>query len=376
MKKFSKIKNLHIHMKRLLFVTIVLLNYGITQSQYLAAYEDEQKNFWAFEAGMFNQLEESEILNFQVGGTLIAYLDGASNFKIYQYGKVQTLIEVAQVEFKATDYLLGYSLFDTLYVYEDEKITKLSTDCEEHLIRDSLIVWRTRTDGTLKVYYNGGITTIAEGLTNFKFERHMAGDNLFAFVNPYSKEFTVFYMGDIYILDSYAEQMIFRAGCDILAYTDVRDQVFNVFYRGEIIEIDRYQPQTFQVGDQILAYIDNQKDLKFFENGEIKNITSEPDFFEIKDHVFVYEEQGSFKTVCKGQIYIVEQYIPQPYYLDVNTISYLEHNESIRVFQHCNHVVANKVDVVKFDMVRNIIVYSENDDETKIYFNGEVFENK
>ena len=59
----------------------------------------------------------------------------------------------------------------------------------------------------------------------------------------------------------------------------------------------------------------------------------------------VYEDQGSFKTVCNEQVYIVEQYIPQPYYIDVNTLAYLEHNESIRVFQHCEHITANKVDV-------------------------------
>jgi len=204
----------------------------------------------------------------------------------------------------------------------------------------------------------------------------MAGDNLFAFVNAATKEFTVFYMGEIHVLDSYAEQMIYRVGGDIIAYTDVPDQVFNVFYKGEIIEIDLYQPSGFQVGDQIMAYIDNQGDLKFFENKQVKSITSEPVFYEIKDHILVYEEQGSFKTVCNEQIYIVEQYIPKPYYLDLNTIAYLEHNESIRIFQHCEHIVANKIDVVKFNMVRDVIVFAENEEEIKVYFNGDIYEHQ
>lgn len=362
-------------MKRYLYISILVIIYSNCQSQYFAAFNDNLNQFWIFEAGMFNQIEDDEILDFQVGGTLVAYLDHSSDFKIYQYGKVQTLLEVAQVEYTATDYLLGYSLFDTLFVYDDEKITKLSSDCEEYIVMDSLIVWKTKKEKDLHVYYKGLETIIATGLTNFKFMRHMAGDNLFAFVNPSTKEFTVFYMGEIHVLDSYAEQMIYQAGSDILAYTDVRDQMFNVYYKGDIIELDPYQPAGFQVGDQIMAYIDNQKDLKFFEDGKLKYITSEPAFYEVKDHVLVYEEQGSFKTVCKGQVYIIEQYIPQPYYLDVNTIAYLEHNESIRVFQNCEHIMANKVDVVEFNMVRDIIVYAENEDEIKVYFNGEVYEN-
>jgi len=114
---------------------------------------------------------------------LIAYLDHASNFKIYQYGEVRTLMKVAQVQFKATDYLLGFSLFDTLYVYDNDEVRKLSTNCKEYLVKDSIIIWQTKFEGTLQVYYRGEITTIAEGLPNIKFKRYMAGDNLFAFVN-------------------------------------------------------------------------------------------------------------------------------------------------------------------------------------------------
>jgi len=360
-------------MKKYLFISAILLICNTSQSQYLAAFEDNLNNFWVFEAGIFNQLEDSDILEFQVGGTLVAYLDQASNFKIYQYGKVQTVLEVAQVKFTVTDYLLGYSLFDTLYVYDGEKNIKLSTDCEEYLVMDSLIVWQNRYDQSLNAFYKGTVTTIAEGLSDLKFEPYMAGDNLFAFVNSSTNEFTIFYKGELIVLDAHADEMNYQSGCDMIAYMDFRDQSFNVFYKGEVIQLDLYKPKSFQVGDQIIAYIDNQGDLNFFEDGKTRDITSEPEFYEVKDHVLVFEDQGRFKTVCNEQVYIIEQFIPHPYYIDENTIAYLEHNESIRVFQHCEHIVANKVDVVKFSMVRNIIVYAENEDEIKVYFNGQVF---
>lgn len=361
-------------MKRLFFIILVLITSSVCQAQYLAAFNDQQNQFWAFEAGTFSQLEDDEVMEYQVGGTLIAYLDQSSNFKIYQFGEVQTFIEVAQVEFTTTDFLLGYSLFDTLFVYDNEKITRLSSDCESYIVKDSIIIWQTRSDKELKAYYKGKTTTIAEGLYDFKFEPHMAGDNLFAFIDPSTKEFEMFYRGQLKVLDSYAEEVSFQVGCDLIAYTDDRDQSFNVFYNGEVLDLDLFLPKSFQVGDKIIAYVDDLENLNYFENGQVQTISSQPDFYEVKDHVLVYGELGSFKTVCNGEVYIIEQYIPQPYYLDVNTIAYLEHNESIRVFQHCNHIVANKVDVLKFSMVRNVIVYSESENEVKVFFNGEVYE--
>lgn len=359
-----------------IFITVIICFAGfLSQAQYLAAFEDELNQFWVFEAGMFNLLEEEAITNFQIGGTLIAYLDGESDFKIYQYGQVQTLVEVAPIKYSATDYLLGYSLIDTLYAYDGEKITMLSNDCEEYVVKDSLIVWQTKREKALKIYYNGEIITIAEGLSDFQLDPKMTGDNIFAYVNSSTMEFVVFYRGELNVLDNYADGMNYQAGCDILAFMDITDQSFKVFYKGEIKKLDLFLPKSFKVGDQILAYIDQLENLKYFEEGELKTISSEPEFYEVKDHVMVFEEQGSFKTVCNDQVYIIEQYIPEPYYLDVNTIAWLENDESIRVFQHCEIITANKINVVKFNMVRNVIVFAEEEDETKVYFNGEVYEN-
>jgi len=360
-------------MKKFVFITVILFVFNVAQAQYLAAFNDNLEQFWAFEAGMFNQLEDSEVLDFQVGGTLIAYLDEASNFKIYQYGAVKTAIKVAPIEYTATDYLLGYSLIDTLYVYDNENIIKLSDDCLDYIVMDSIVVWQNRYAETINIFYNGEITTIAENISEFKLEPYMVGDNLFAYVNPTTQEFTIFYRGKLFLPDTYTNELKFQAGCDILAYTNIVDKSFNIFYKGEVRELDIYQPKSFQVGDQMVAYIDNQDDLKIFENDQVINVSSDPEFYEVKDHILVFENMGSFKTVCNGQVYIIEQYVPRPYYIDVNTVAYLENNESIRVFQHCKHIVANKVDVIKFNMVRNVIVYAIEEDEIKVYFNGEVY---
>lgn len=343
-------------------------------AQYLAAFNDNADQFWAFEAGMYNPLEDSKVEDFQVGGTLIAYLDDASNFKIYQFGEVKTLMKVAPVEFTATDYLLGYSLIDNLYVYDQDRVQQLTNDCKKYIVMDSIIVWQTKSTDLLQVYYKGNVNTILEDVPDFRLKSYMVGDNLFAFINPDTEEFNVYYRGELNTFEIETTERNYQAGCDILAYTDFTDQSFNVYYKGEKIQLELFQPQSFKVGDEMLAFIDNQGDLQFFENGKIQYITSTPEVYEVKDHVLVYEDQGSFKTICNGQVYIVEQYIPQPYYIDNNTLAYLFQNEWVKVFQHCEHISVRSADVKSFSMVRDVIVYSEVEEEVKVYFNGQVYE--
>ena len=68
--------------------------------------------------------------------------------------------------------------------------------------------------------------------------------------------------------------MVYEAGRDIVAFLDVPDQTFKVFYRGEVTELETFTPKSFQVGDEILAYVDNLGKLKYFENGKVKTISN------------------------------------------------------------------------------------------------------
>ena len=169
--------------------------------------------------------------------------------------------------------------------------------------------------------------------------------------------------------------MVYEAGRDIIAYMDIPDQAFNVFFRGEVTQLETFQPRSFQVGDEILAYVDNLGKLKYFENGEVKTISSyEPKFYNVEDKVLIFEEQGFLKTVCNGQVYIVERYIPQPYKIDWNTIAYLDQSSFVKAFQNCEPVTISYEKVKEISMIRNLIIYVLGINKTMIYFNGQVYE--
>ncbi|MCD4666030.1 MAG: hypothetical protein K8R68_12235 [Bacteroidales bacterium] len=362
-------------MKKIIFIIAALIFQFTGQAQYLAAFNDNLHRFWAFEVGIFTQLEHLEIQEYQVGGNLIAYIDGGSNLKIYSHGETETLISGSPIKFTATDYLLGYSIYEQLNVYENGKSKVLSTQCDGYIVQDSLIGWHDRINQTIRIYYNGRIFTIEDGLIYNPIKEFKTGDNTAAYVRNSTQEFLVFYLGEVYVLDQYVEEMVFEAGRDIVAYIDVPDQAFKVFFRGEEYEIESFKPKSFKVGDEIMAYVDNLGKLKLFENGEVVTLSNfEPQFYSITDRVIVFEEQGFFKTYCNGQVYVVERYIPQPYRVDYNSIAYLDQNRFVKAFQQCEPVNISFEKVNEISLIRDLIIYVVGINKTKIYFNGQVYE--
>lgn len=362
-------------MKKILLLAIVVLSCYLGRTQYLAAFNDNLKHFWVFEAGMFTQVEHLEILEYQVGGILVAYTDGSGKLKIYRNGEVKTLMDGNPIKFTATDYLLGYSLYEQLNVYDNGKTKVLSTECGGYVVRDSIIGWYNRVKQTMQVYYKGQTITLIDGLLYNPLESFRVGDNTIAFIHSSTEAFYIFYLGRLQKIEDFVQQMVYEAGRDIVAFLDVNNQSFKVFYRGEITELETFAPKSFQVGDEILAYVDNLGKLKYFENGKVITISNyEPSFYKVEDKMLVFEEQGFFKTVCNGEVYIIERYIPQPYRIDWNTVAYLDQSGFIKALNNCNPLTVSFGNVKGIDLIRDLIIYVEGNNMTRIYFNGQTYQ--
>ncbi|MCB0804758.1 MAG: hypothetical protein KDC05_03115 [Bacteroidales bacterium] len=361
-------------MKYFILLAVVLLS-GQAKSQYLAAYLDYRDHFWAFEAGTFHELEYLEIQDFQVGGIAIAYKDASSNLKLYRNGEVEELLKGDPVKFTATDYLIGYSMYEQLHVYDNGKTKMLTTQAGGYVVEDSLIGWWNRINQTIQVYYKGRIYTIEDGLIYNPLQKFRTGDNTAIYVQASTQQLKLFYQGQIIILDDYVENASFEAGRDIVAFADPSDMTFKAFYKGETYDLETFMPKSFQVGDEMMAYVDNLGKLKYFTNGETITIANyEPSFYEVRDKVLVFEEQGYFKTFCNGQVYIVERYIPDPYTIDFNTIAYLDESRFLKVFQFGEQETISYDKVREIDLIRDLVIFVEGVNNTKIYFNGDVYE--
>jgi hypothetical protein len=362
-------------MKIKIILSLLILSSFSIKAQHLAAFNDNLNKFWAFEAGIFTQLEYLEIQNFQVGGNVIAYLDGNGNLKVYALGETETLLMGNPIEYEATDYLVGYSLYEQLNVFDLNGKQVLSTQCDGYIVQDSLVAWHNRIKQTIQVYYEGSIYTIEDGLIYNPIKDFKAGDNTIAYIQNSTEEFKIFYLGNIIVLEQFVDKIIYEAGRDIVAYVNISDQSFKVFFKGKVEEVESFPPKSFKVGDEILAYVDNLGKLKLYDKGKIITLSDyEPEFYDIVDQVIVFEEQGHFKTYYNGEVYIVERYIPQPYIIDYNSIAYLDQSGFVKVFQNGKSKTISYEKVKELMMIRNLVIFVEGINKTKIYFNETIYE--
>ncbi|GAB4311859.1 MAG: hypothetical protein Kow00127_02100 [Bacteroidales bacterium] len=241
----------------------------ISNAQQIAAYNDNLNHFWVFDAGITEQLEHLEIQDYQVGGYYVAYIDNGSNLKVYHSGKKKVLLTGNPIKYTASDFLLTYSLYEQLNVYDAGEEKVLSTQCDGYLATDSMVAFHNRISQNLQIYYKGRIYTIEDGLIYNPLNSYSMGDNTAVWHRSSTNELKLFYQGEILILDDYADSPVFKAGRDIVAFYDQPDQTFTIFYQGEYYDVETFIPKSFEVGDECCAWIDNMGRLKFFDQGEV-----------------------------------------------------------------------------------------------------------
>lgn len=370
-KRFHMIKNT-------LFIILLIVNIlpGSLVAQHLAAFSDIQNHFYVFDAGKTEQLENLKIQSYKVGGNHLAYIDNAGGLKVYYNGEVYELDNAgAGMRYYATDYLLGYKYLDFLKVFDRGKIKILCTAVEGYVVQDSLITWYDRISRTVNIYYKGKTETLEDGLLDFPFERLKSGDNTLAYVTTVDNKFKVFWAGDIWVIDEFGEYITYKTGKNIVAYMDEPRNIFKVFYKGEVFELEYYRPQAFEVGDDMVVYVDDMGNLKSFNKGITTTLLpNRPEHFEVNDEAMIFIDQGYFKTHCNGTVQIIERYVPDKYVLDWNSISYIDDNQNVQVVQNCEkHVVTYEL-VTDLEMNRNLIMYKTGPNTTRIYYFGQVFE--
>ncbi|MCK5839432.1 MAG: hypothetical protein KAG99_06260 [Bacteroidales bacterium] len=365
-------------MKKLILITFFLastFSYN-TFAQHLAAYSDSQHNFYVFDAGNVEKLEDLQVQGYQVGGVCLAYISNSGSFKAYHNGMLHTLeMGGPNIKYNASDYLLGYAYFDFLKVFDDGLPFTLSTAVRGYVLQDSLITWYDYVQQQVKVYYKGDIVVIEDGLLNFPVDNVKSGDNIIAYVTNFDNKFKIFYHGELSIIDNLGENMVYKAGRDIVGYMDVPRNIFKAFYKGEMFDLEYFAPNSFKVGDEIIAYVDNMDNFKLFKNGVVETLLSyKPEYYDVVDQVVVFHDQGFLKTYCNGSVQIVERYIPSKYKLDWNTIAYLDENRNIKAVQNCEKAIITLERVVDIELIRDLIIYNVGVNANMVYYFGQTIE--
>jgi len=346
-------------------------------SQNLAAYVDYRNYFYSFDAGSFTQLDHQRPRSFKVGGNAIAFISNADNFKVFYKGFTFDVTEGAFVRnYAVNDILVAYMQSNQLSVFEKGNIKTLCMWALTYDVGDSILIYLDDISRTFKAYYQGDnyqLDDLLAGGSTIKSYR--IGGNLVAFINR-NYVMRVFYQGAVFDLQNTDnEEIQYEAGMDLVGYVDQLNNTFNVFYRGHIYELEKSPPQSFQVGNGMLAYVDIEGNFKRFADGKTKTITSfAPQAYNVTDSMITWNDNnGNFSIFYNGKSYTLENYVPKEIKADNNMVAYIDQLNRLKLFKWGETKIVTYDEVNSFELNKNVLRYSIYNNDVKFYFNGKTY---
>jgi hypothetical protein len=358
----------------LIFLILFLNIYASGKAQHLAAFHDNYDQFYIFDRGKISQVEYQKVKDIRIGGECILYKDSRNHLKMYYNGEVTELEVNSMSDFVALDYLSVYSYGGIIKIIEKGEVLTINSHSVKYIAEDSLVAFFDNVQSFLAAYYKGRLYRLEDGLVGNKPSSFQAGDNIIAYISGRTGDFMVFYQGQKYALEPFVSEGTYKAGKDIVAFVNAADQKFKVFYRGETMIIEDFPPLAYKVGDGIVAYVDNTERFKLFTDGQVIDLSSSPPgFFDVQNRIVVFEEQGYFKAWYKDRLYEIENYIPDKWKAQWNTIVYRDLNRNIRVFRDGESKVLTYDIIEDMELHRDLILVNKGLNRYNVYYNGKKY---
>lgn len=343
-------------------------------AQQLAAYQDNQGRFYIFDNGRSVQAEYLPVKRFSIGGSCVLYTDNRNRLKMYYKGEI-TELEVNSVDhFEALDYLSVYNIGGVVRIIENGNITTVGTHAVQLQAEDSLVTFYDSSQKLLAVYYKGKIHMLEDVLAGRNIILFKSGDNMVAWVSSTTRDLKVFYRGKTTVIEPFISGGKFLAGRDILAWVNQSDMKFRVFCRGNVYQTEEFPPESWLTGDGLVAYVDNTGSFKVFDNGETMDISSfPPDFYEVRNRMVIYGEQGYFKVWYNNRSYTLETWIPDKWEAEWNTVIYRDLNRNVKIFSGGETKVLTYDLAEEIHLYRDIVVVNKGMNNHNVYYRGKKY---
>ena len=268
--------------------------------------------------------------------------------------------------------LAAYTDFrDHFYVFDNGNFRQL-----EHLPVMSFKVGKwcvayRRNNGALMVYHNGQKRELSRVVRDYRVTEGLLvytyNDNLFVYDGREKKNLTM-------------NAPYYKADEDMVAYYDQIDKMFKAYYKGSVFDVESALStppvSNFEVGDNILAYVDPNDYLNAFFEGSTqrlmllqgrplykadKNIVAYYDVsrsvFKLH-HVFGKRELGFFR--------------PESFKLTDNRVIYVDNTGNFMVYEN-DEVRTLSTNTPEFYMAHDSILVYEEQNYFKVYYDGRIY---
>ncbi len=355
-------------------ILLLCITHPALRAQNLAAYHDNQGRFHIFDNGRTIQAEHLPVNQFSIGGDCILYTDNRNNLKMYYNGQVSTLEVNTPENFAAFDYLAVYNIGGVVKIIHDGLTSTISTNSIFYEGQDSLVVFYDDTKSLLAAYYKNRIHMLEDGLIRNASYLFQASDNMVVYVSSRTRSLKYFHLGETKDIEPFQSGGSFKAGRDIIAYINNADLKFKVLYKGEVFQAEEFPPESYLMGDGLVAYVDNTGSFKVFVDGEFTSISSyKPEFYEVRNRMVIFGEQGYFKVWHDYKVYTLETYVPDTYKAGWNTILYRDLNRNVKVFSRGESRVLTYDLIEEINLYRDLVVVNKGMNNHNVYWKGKKY---
>ena len=356
----------------LLFITsLIYLTVGLT-AQGLNAYTDVRGNFMVFDKGETKTLEIRQVRNYKIGGRSIPYIDNLGHFKIYNNGKVDDITFGPNIEYTATDNLIGYYFNEQLWVYDNGKKELLSLWVENYQISDYTIAFIDNNDNEFSVYQNGTKTKLEDVLSGVNDLDYRVGENVVAY--NFQDQFKIFINGTTFEISFNNTPPSYKVGKNIVGYIDGNEQSFNAFYLGKQYTIEEIEPLWYKVADDMIIYKNQGGILKAFYKGEtIILSTNEPTNIALADNVCTFMDQERFMVFLNGETHVTEYFKPKGSTIENNSVIYLDQAGALKYFNGTAGEVITSEVITSYQVNLNTVSFTNLANRTKVFYDGRIY---
>ena len=361
-------------------------------SQAMLGYTDMQGDYYVSDSGRIVHLEHLRVKSSQPAANSIAYISNTGNL-VYYSNHEQVKLDITNPTFyKNTDHYLYYSTGGSFSVYNGKERKYLGYIQQyPYAFADSIAAVHDYSG-----YFYTYVNDLFIELENQPVLKVIAGDNILAYVNHIG-QFKAYYQGNKVDLDDYAPITAQAAG-SIIAYID-NYQYMKVYYQGSIHELFNLpeinclsttssgdpllaswcngpvvtdvqsELPVFQVGDDVVAYIDDMGRFNVFYKGNIVALESQPPKqYTVVDRVLYYTDENDYlKVFCNGELSIVETYTPSRIEADGEVLAYMDLDKRLKAFYLNTSVDVSENIVLDFSLNNTLLMYSEIPNKYKFY---------
>jgi hypothetical protein len=353
----------------ILLIIMLFCCAGDMQSQPLATYTNIQNQLMVWDNGILRKIDYLPPTELRVGRNTIAYLDNSRSFKIYYGGGVRTVNTGFTNSFRTSDNLCIYLNAKSLNVFDKGTIKNLSLLCNEYYLGDSLVVFLDGVRNEYKVYYNGTVSLMETYLAGNAFQNIKVSDNIAAY-NNYARQFNLYYHGNIINQEEYTVNG-FDVGRNTVAYLDAGN-VFKIFHSGKTIVAESFPPLSYTVGDNLVAYISNDGYFKIYYGDSIYNYGYFRPDYQVGDNVVGFRDAGGyFQVFYKGQLTQMENYYPENYVVQYNSLVYENRARVLRMFNAGEVFDVTSADISNWDLNYDVLKYRIGENFFRVYYNGQ-----